>query len=76
MNCEHINVLITGGSRGTGAAIAKKCAEYGARVIVHYNSNLKEAEAVAASIGDKCHRAECRRFITTGGGRTLMEKSE
>jgi len=54
MNCEHINVLITGGSRGTGAAIAKKCAEYDARVIVHYNSNRTEAEAVAASIGDKC----------------------
>jgi 3-oxoacyl-[acyl-carrier protein] reductase len=75
MNCEHINVLITGGSRGTGAAIAKKCAQYGARVIVHYNSNLKQAEAVAESIGDKCVGLIAEDLSQPGAGARLWAKA-
>jgi len=75
MKCEHINVLVTGGSRGTGAAIAKKCAEYGARVIVHYNSNRAEAEAVAASIGDKCVGLITEDLSQPGAGARLWEKA-
>lgn len=75
MNCEHINVLITGASRGTGAAIARKCAEYGARVVLHYNSNHKEAEAVAASIGDKCVGLLTEDLSQVGAGARLWAKA-
>lgn len=75
MNCEHINVLITGASRGTGAAIAKKCAEYGARVVLHYNSNHKEAEAVAADIGDKCVGLLTEDLSQPGAGARLWARA-
>jgi enoyl-[acyl-carrier protein] reductase III len=40
--------LVTGGSRGLGAATARRLARMGARVIVTYRSRLDEAEAVVA----------------------------
>ena len=52
MNLSHITVLVTGASRGVGAAIARSCASYGAKVIVHYNSNAAAAEAICADIGE------------------------
>lgn len=46
-------VLITGGSRGIGAAIAREFALAGDRVAVHYVSSKPDAEAVANSlVGD------------------------
>ena len=54
MNLDNKIVLVTGGSRGAGAAIAKSCAKYGAKVIIHYNSNKAQADQVAADIGDNC----------------------
>ena len=46
-------VLITGGSRGIGAAIAREFALSGGRVAVHYVSSKPDAEAVANSlVGD------------------------
>lgn len=43
-------ILVTGSSTGIGAAVAKACAELGAKVAVHYNSSRGEAEALAAAI--------------------------
>ena len=43
-------VLITGGSRGIGAACAIEFAKHGYRVIVNYNQNKKAAEAVCDEI--------------------------
>lgn len=45
-------VLVTGGSRGIGAATAKKLAQQGFAVSVHFNSDKASAQAVAQSIKD------------------------
>lgn len=44
-------VLVTGGAKRLGANIARACAEAGWRVVVHYNTSEKEAEALAAALG-------------------------
>ncbi|KAK8103261.1 Pyridoxal 4-dehydrogenase [Apiospora sp. TS-2023a] len=43
-------VLVTGASRGLGAAIARAFAAEGARVVVNYRQNRELAEALAAEI--------------------------
>lgn len=43
-------VLITGASRGIGAAIAKTFAEAGYNVVINYNSSKEQAEALAGQI--------------------------
>ena len=42
--------LVTGASKGIGAAIAKELAANGAAVAVNYSSSKAEAEKVAAEI--------------------------
>jgi 3-oxoacyl-[acyl-carrier protein] reductase len=44
-------VLVTGGSRGIGAAISRELGRAGARVAVNYRSGREPAEAVAAEVG-------------------------
>lgn len=46
-------ILITGASRGMGAATAKLLAENGAQVIINYNSSEEEAQKVAEAISAK-----------------------
>ena len=48
-------VLVTGASRGIGAAIARAFAALGDRVAVHYGSSRAEAEAVLASLAGDGH---------------------
>lgn len=45
-------MLVTGASRGIGAAIASYLGEAGATVAVHANYNVKKAEEVVSSIGN------------------------
>ncbi len=46
-------VLVTGSSTGIGRAIAVAFAEYGARVVVHGNQNISEAEMTVAHVESK-----------------------
>ena len=45
-------ILITGASRGIGAAIARSCVEAGARVVLHYVNSREATEALAAELED------------------------
>ncbi len=51
-------VLVTGGSRGIGAAIARLAAARGYGVLINYNSNATAAAAVCASIAAQGGRAD------------------
>lgn len=63
-------VLITGASRGIGAAAAREFARSGFRVIVNYNKSKAEAEKVAAETGgiavqaDVGNAADVERMMT------------
>ncbi len=50
MSLEGKIALITGSSRGIGAATAIKFAENGANIVINYNSNYKKAEELAEKI--------------------------
>src|SRR6266516_4529559 len=56
--------LITGSSRGIGAAVARGFGACGGHVAVHYNSGSEEAEAVAADIA----RAGGKAIVLQGDG--------
>ena len=47
------NVLITGGSKGLGASIAKKFAENGYNIILNYNKSTKEANLLKKDLEEK-----------------------
>lgn len=51
-------VLVTGGSRGIGAAVCRKAAAQGYDLIVNYRSDQSAAEAVAADCRAQGSRAE------------------
>lgn len=53
MNIHEQTVLVTGASRGLGAALAKAFAKEGANVIINYYKSEALAHALAAQIGPK-----------------------
>lgn len=75
MKLDHITVLVTGASRGAGAAIAKMCAHYGAKVVVHYNGNKAAADAVCTEIGDKAVACIQEDLSQAGAGTRLWDKA-
>lgn len=52
------NVLITGASRGIGAATARAFAALGDRVIINYNKSKEEAERLASETGGTALQAD------------------
>jgi 3-oxoacyl-[acyl-carrier protein] reductase len=46
-------VLVTGGARGVGAAVARAFAAQGARVVINWRASGDQAEALAAELGDR-----------------------
>lgn len=62
MNFEGKTVIVTGGSRGIGRAIALDFAKSGANVVVNYNRNAEKAEDVVKeieAIGPKGLAVQC-----------------
>ena len=55
MRFDEKKVLVTGASRGIGRAIALQFAGAGARVAVHYQSNLEAAQATLAELPGTGH---------------------
>ena len=53
MNLDEQTVLVTGGGRGLGAAIAAAFAGHGARVVIDYRNSKDAAEALADQLGDR-----------------------
>jgi 3-oxoacyl-[acyl-carrier protein] reductase len=65
--------LVTGGSGAIGAAICRRLAEAGARVAVHANRNLADAERVAQTIRAAGGAADPIAFDVTNEGQTSSE---
>jgi 3-oxoacyl-[acyl-carrier protein] reductase len=55
---EGKTALVTGASRGIGAAIARELARAGATVVTSYRSGVDEANALAAEIGARAVQAD------------------
>ena len=51
MLLENKVALVTGAGQGIGAAVARRFAAEGAKVVVHYRSSRAPAEALAKDIG-------------------------
>lgn len=47
-------ILVTGASRGIGAAIAKGLSDAGATVVLHYHANKTRAESLLESMNSSC----------------------
>lgn len=60
-------VLVTGASRGIGAAIAKACSEEGARVVVNYARSADAASEVVRAIEEKGGEAMLQRADVSDG---------
>lgn len=50
LNSESKVVLITGGAKRVGAAICRELHANGARLMVHYNTSKREAQALQAEL--------------------------
>lgn len=55
---EGKTALVTGGSRGIGAAVARELARAGASVVVCYRSGAEEADVVASEVGGRAVQAD------------------
>src|SRR5690606_9033102 len=52
-------ILVTGASRGIGRAIARQLSDSGAEVIIHYNSNIAQAESLLAELKSPARLEGC-----------------
>jgi 3-oxoacyl-[acyl-carrier protein] reductase len=55
---EGKTALVTGGSRGIGAEVARELARAGATVVVGYRAGAEEAEAIASEIDGRAVQAD------------------
>ena len=52
-------ILVTGASRGIGAAIASQLSNSGAEVLLHFNKNITEAKNLQNSLPNPSHLVPC-----------------
>ncbi|MEO8503227.1 MAG: SDR family oxidoreductase [Acidobacteriota bacterium] len=64
-------VLVTGGARRVGAAIARRLAARGARVAIHYHSSAREADALVEELGRGAASFQADLSSPTGPGNLL-----
>jgi 3-oxoacyl-[acyl-carrier protein] reductase len=76
LSLEGKSVLVTGGSRGIGAATVRMFRKAGARVVFSYEKTRERAEALAAELGgpDVC-RAVQQELKRPAEGRALVAKA-
>lgn len=69
------SALVTGGSRGIGAAVCRQLAAAGANIMIGYRTRKADAEAVAADCRAIGVQAECcpADVSTDSGARTLVD---
>ena len=75
-------ILITGGSRGIGRAVAKRCASEGASVIINHLRDAEEAQdtvsflqGISGASGKAKHAAFDADVADTGAARTMVGKA-
>ncbi|HEX8322781.1 MAG TPA: SDR family oxidoreductase [Tepidisphaeraceae bacterium] len=70
--------IVTGGSRGIGAAVAHSLGVSGANVVAAYNSNAAEADKIVRAIGDAGGRAVAVQADVSqpGAGKVLFDAAE
>ena len=66
-------ILVTGGSRGIGRAIARKLAAEGARIILHFARNRVAAEATLGSLAGEGHQLAQADLASPDGAQTLFD---
>ncbi len=74
LSLENKVVLITGGSRGIGAAAVRLFHQAGARVAFNYRSARSAADALVAELGSNCIAIE-QELSTPEHGRALVAKT-
>jgi 3-oxoacyl-[acyl-carrier protein] reductase len=65
--------LVTGASRGIGAAVARELADAGARVAVNYNASAEAAEQLAGEIGGVAVGGD---VSDSGSAKEVVERAE
>ncbi|EME45560.1 hypothetical protein DOTSEDRAFT_150675 [Dothistroma septosporum NZE10] len=69
--------LVTGGSKGIGAALSERLADFGASVVINYSSDSKAADGLVKKINDK-HNGQAisiRADAASVGGAERMVKA-
>jgi len=75
MSMDQVTVLITGASRGVGAAIARKCAEHGAKLILHYGQNHAAMAQLKTELGTAVLGNFSVDLSKPGAGHELWDKA-